>query len=166
MKVFIKNALAGFFILSNVSIYGSNPMPFQEEPTKISCLLRALSMIESGDNDKAIGKAGERSRYQILYTTWEIYSTNDFFTTSTDYETSTQVARLHLSKLIVRFHHSANRKPSIQEIYVMYNAGFSYYFNKQFDYSKVPKAIHNRSERFKNLYDKYFPDEAQFKLKI
>jgi hypothetical protein len=34
----------------------------------------ALSMIESGDNDRAIGRDGEVSRYQILPALWREYS--------------------------------------------------------------------------------------------
>ncbi|HXG49204.1 MAG TPA: hypothetical protein VNO52_16390, partial [Methylomirabilota bacterium] len=37
-------------------------------------LLEALSLIESGNNDRAIGRAGEVSRYQILPTVWRRYS--------------------------------------------------------------------------------------------
>ena len=34
--------------------------------------LSALSQIESGDNDRAVGKAGEISRYQVLKNEWRM----------------------------------------------------------------------------------------------
>ena len=38
--------------------------------TQAMNILDALSMIESGNNDKAVGKAGEVSRYQIRPSVW------------------------------------------------------------------------------------------------
>src|SRR6266567_952502 len=36
----------------------------------------ALSQIESGDNDKAVGRLGEISRYQILPDVWSAFATD------------------------------------------------------------------------------------------
>jgi hypothetical protein len=167
MNLLIKKYLVGAFTLSTLhGIPQSNVMYQRENPTNISTLLRCLSEIESGNNDKAIGRYGERSRYQILITTWQMYSDTDFYVYCTNYEMATSVARAHLSKTIIKFHNDANRKPTPAEIYVIWNAGYSYYFNKQFKMEKVPKALYNKAKRFSNLYDKFYPEEAQQKLKI
>lgn len=167
MKVLIKSALAGIISLSSIHARAtSDAMCYRDNPTNISTLLRCISEIESGNDDNAIGKQGERSRYQILQSTWYQYTSLDFHNYCYHYETASSVARIHLSKIILKFHNDANRKPTPAELYVIWNAGYSYYFHKRFDIERVPKTLYNRAKRFSNLYDKFYPEEAQQKLKL
>lgn len=136
-------------------------------PLNTNALLRALSQIETGDNDKAIGRAGERSRYQIIRDTWNIYcGSRDFFTHSKDTEVATQIARAHLSRLSVKYHTTCNKPPTPQDIYVMWNAGYGYYLLKHFRFDTVPVTIRKRAYRFQNLYEKFLKDEQQLNLKL
>ena len=71
--------------------------------------LDAISMIESGDNDHAIGGAGEVSRYQIKPYVWELYSD------STAYHNprlSARVAEQYLATLEAAFQKRTGRAPT------------------------------------------------------
>jgi hypothetical protein len=110
--------------------------------------LEALSMIESGDNDLAIGGAGEVSRYQIMPTVWRR------FTSSTDYadaQVSTWVAEQYLASLESSFQKRAGREPTDFDRYVLWNAGPSYYERIGFLSERVHRHIRERAERFVNL---------------
>ena len=68
--------------------------------------LEALSMIETADNDKTIGSAGEMSRYQIMPRTWKQY------TQSEDYQNpavSGWVAARHVQWLDTTFRAKTGR---------------------------------------------------------
>ena len=110
--------------------------------------LEALSMIETADNDKTIGSAGEVSRYQIMPRTWKQY------TQSEDYQNpavSGWVAARHVQWLDTTFRAKTGRAPTEFEIYVMWNAGLGYYAKKGFNPAKVAPSIRDRAERFQNL---------------
>src|SRR5262245_45274712 len=86
--------------------------------------LEALGMIESGDNDAAVGQAGEVSRYQIKPCVWRQY------TESREYRNqavSRWVAGRHLEELLRTFAESAKREPTDFDLYVLWNAGPTYY---------------------------------------
>ena len=55
--------------------------------------LKAISQIESGDNDSAVGLHGERSRYQIKPLVWHRYTPSQKFT---DPDVARFIARKHL----------------------------------------------------------------------
>ena len=68
----------------------------------------ALGMIESGNDDRAIGSAGEVSRYQLSPSVWKTYSK------SLDYqnpEVSLQVARQHWNYLAAYFKEKTSHTP-------------------------------------------------------
>jgi hypothetical protein len=110
--------------------------------------LEAISMIETGDDDRMVGKAGEVSRYQIMPAMWKVYSK------STDYRNvavSSKVALQHVTHLENRFRAVTGRAPTEFEIYVMWNAGMPYYGRKGYDPKRVASVIAERAERFSNL---------------
>ena len=110
--------------------------------------LEALSLIESGDNDRAIGEAGEVSRYQILPKVWRTY------TQSRDYRsrwTAGEVARRHMATLKSSFLSETGRSPADFEVYVMWNAGLNYYRRAAFNPRRVHAVIRERAERYVNL---------------
>jgi hypothetical protein len=76
----------------------------------------ALSMIESGDNDSAVGSVGEISRYQIRPTLWPGGNPHNP-------DLALNVAQTIMRARLARFEHSHhNRAPSDFEFYVLWNA--------------------------------------------
>lgn len=110
--------------------------------------LEAISMIETGDNDRAIGKAGEVSRYQLLPKTWRQYTSARNYA---DPAISSQIARQHLASLEANFRAQAGREPTDFECYVLWNAGLSYYAKVGFNARRVSSKIRERADRFVNL---------------
>jgi hypothetical protein len=60
------------FILAAAGL-GAEPAPI--DPDK---LLAAIAQVESGVHDGAVGRAGERSRYQMSESVWRKFSTEPF----------------------------------------------------------------------------------------
>lgn len=110
--------------------------------------LEALSLIESGDNDAAIGSAGEVSRFQILPHVWAHYSRSRSFR---DCRVSTHVASTHLQELSRWFEERTGRPASDFDVYVLWNAGPSYYARRGFKAARVSKVISERASRYARL---------------
>jgi hypothetical protein len=111
----------------------------------------ALGMIESGNDDRGIGRAGEVSRYQIHPSVWKVYSK------STDYwnpAISAQVARQHWNYLTNYFREFAGREPTSFDIYVLWNTRFGHYARKGFDPRRLSSMIRDRARRFVNLVNR------------
>jgi hypothetical protein len=104
--------------------------------------LSALSMIESGDDDRVVGKAGEISRYQVRKSEW--YSV----TASRNYR-DPDVARFVTLKLLERrvtsFASLYNRQPTDFEFYALWNAP------SQALTGRISRTVAERSRRFANL---------------
>src|SRR6266566_6068255 len=114
-------------------------------------LFFALGMIESGNDDRGVGRAGEVSRYQIHPSVWKLYST------STDYrnpEVSAQVARQHWNYLTNYFREYAGRAPTPFDMYVLWNTRFGHYARKGFDPTRLSSMIRDRAQRFVNLVNR------------
>jgi len=110
--------------------------------------LEAISMIESGGNDWAVGKAGEVSRYQLLPKTWRHYTT---FQAYSNPLLARQIARQHLAALEANFRARAGREATDFDCYVLWNAGLHYYARIGFQPARVHPVIRERAERFVNL---------------
>lgn len=113
-----------------------------------STRLAALGMIESGDNDTAVGAVGEVSRYQIKPWIWRQYSTCEEYQNR---ELSTQVAGQHLAELQRIFRKRTRREPDDFDLYVLWNAGPTYYGRIGFTKSRVHPVVRERAQRFANL---------------
>jgi hypothetical protein len=104
--------------------------------------LAALSMIETGNNDRMVGRAGEISRYQILKREWRSV------TNSTRYW-DPAVARAVTEKLIDRrlqqFQAVYQRGPTNFEFYALWNAP------SQVLSGRVSKVVAERCRRYSNL---------------
>jgi hypothetical protein len=110
----------------------------------------ALSLIESGDNDKAIGPHGEISRYQMQPDLWKRYApTNADWTKPED---SLGVAKAVMQQRCDAFERSMHRPPTDFEFYVLWNAPGQV--------KKPSKAVSRRAERFANVVEaqKTIPD--------
>src|ERR1043166_1876976 len=110
--------------------------------------LEAISLIESGNNDRALGTAGEVSRYQLLPNVWSSYSDSHSYANP---QVAGEVARQHLDHLEAWFQAHVGRAPTDFEIYVLWNAGPAYYARKSFSAGSVNRLVRERAERFVNL---------------
>ena len=110
--------------------------------------LEAISMLETGNNDSAVGRAGEVSRFQIMPRTWRHFTSSQAYS---DKQLSTWVADQYLGLLETTFSHRAGREPSDFDRYVLWNAGPSYYERIGFSAARVHPVIAERAQRFVNL---------------
>jgi hypothetical protein len=113
--------------------------------------LNALGMIETGNDDRAIGAAGEVSRYQLSPSVWKGYSK------STDYrnpEISLRVARQHWNYLAAYFKEKTSRPPTDFDMYVMWNTRHGYYARKNFSQRQICAVVQDRAQRFVNLVNR------------
>jgi hypothetical protein len=128
-----------------------DPKPIVASSALDSKIFFALGMIESGNDDRGIGRAGEVSRYQIHPSVWKVYSN------STDYwnpAISAQVARRHWDYLTNYFREFAGREPTSFDIYVLWNTRFGHYARKGFDPKRLSSLIRDRARRFVNLINR------------
>jgi len=110
--------------------------------------LEAISMIESGNNDTAVGPAGEVSRYQIRPRVWQQLSDSNAYE---DAAVASSVAQLHLDWLYKFYKERTGRAADDFDLYVMWNAGADYYRRAGFARDKVHSKIRGRAERYVNL---------------
>src|SRR5688572_8503923 len=110
--------------------------------------LGALSMIESADDDAAVGNVGEVSRFQIKPWIWKLYSQSE------DYQNpviASYVAERHLGTLEQAFRKQSGRQPTDFDLYVLWNAGPTYYKRIEFSKARVHPVIRERATRYANL---------------
>ena len=74
--------------------------------------LAALSMIETGNNDRMVGRAGEISRYQILKAEWRSVTNS---TRYTDPATAKAVTLKLLDRRVQNFRETYHRTPTNYE---------------------------------------------------
>jgi hypothetical protein len=101
----------------------------------------ALSQIESGDRDTALGVAGEVSRYQIKPKLWRRYAAP-----AADWEKpqdALAVAQAVMRPRCAEFERATHRQPTDFEFYILWNAPAQI--------RKPGKAVRARAERFCNL---------------
>jgi hypothetical protein len=123
----------------------NEPMPLDAKR------LFALGMIESGNDDRGVGPAGEVSRYQIQPSVWKTYSE------SRDYrepELARSVACQHWNYLVGYFSEKTGRAPTDSDMYILWNTRFGYYASKGFDSRFVNGTVRDRARRFVNLVNR------------
>ena len=104
--------------------------------------MSALSMLETGNNDAMVGRAGEISRYQILKNEWKS------ITSSTRYQDPSLAREVTLKLLeqrVGKFTRVYHRLPSDFEFYVLWNAP------AQVLRGHISQTVSGRAERFANL---------------
>lgn len=105
----------------------------------VPILLKAIADCESESNDLAIGRRGERGRYQIRYATWEMYSHQPHKVFAHVEPVARVVAIKYLTHLgFILLDH--NIHPTAQNLAQMWNAG------------TLIGGFNNFSERVNNLY--------------
>ena len=110
----------------------------------------ALGMIETGNNDSAIGGLGEVSRFQIMPSVWKHYSTSRSYR---NLDESMDVARQHWTALYEYFKKKTDREPSDFDMYVLWNTRYGYYANREFSPAKLHPVVSDRAQRFANLVE-------------
>jgi hypothetical protein len=110
--------------------------------------LAALSMIESGNNDHMVGRAGEISRYQIIKSEWHSVTKSAQYT---DRETARVVTLRLMEKRVQNFVASFNRPPTNFELYGLWNAP------SQVMQGRISRRVAERCQRFANLCDLFQP---------
>ena len=104
--------------------------------------LSALSSIETGNNDRVVGKAGEISRYQVLKAEWGSVTSSKNYT---DPNLARQVTLRLLEQRVERFKSRYNRNPNDFEFYALWNAP------NQVLTGRISRVVAERSQRFANL---------------
>lgn len=104
--------------------------------------LSALSMIETGNNDRMVGRAGEISRYQILKREWRSVTSS---TRYSDPEVAKAVTLTLVDRRVQAFQSTYNRPPTNFEFYALWNAP------GQVLHRKVSRTVAERCRRYANL---------------
>ena len=104
--------------------------------------LAALSMIETGNNDHMVGRAGEISRYQILKAEWRSVTNS---TRYSDPATARVVALRLIDRRVQNFRTSYHRSPTNFEFYGLWNAP------GQVIDRRVSRTVAERCKRYSNL---------------
>jgi hypothetical protein len=115
--------------------------------------LSALSMLETGNNDRMVGRAGEISRYQILKSEWRSVTTS---TRWTDPAVARDVTLKLIDRRVKQFRAKHGREPSDFEFYVLWNAPAQVLVR-----GKVSKVVAERAERYANLCSIKPPQQAR-----
>lgn len=102
----------------------------------------ALSMLETGDNDQAVGSAGEISRFQVLKAEWQSVTNSANYC---DCETARAVMVKIMNKRVTAFQVQFRRSPTDFEFYALWNAP------SQAMEGRITPRVAARCERFANL---------------
>ena len=107
--------------------------------------LSALSMLETGNDDRAVGSAGEISRFQVKKAEWRSVTNSANYC---DSETAQKVMIQLMDKRIHAFHDHFGRQPTDFEFYALWNAP------SQALNGKISPKVAARCERFANLCER------------
>jgi hypothetical protein len=105
-------------------------------------------MVESGNNDRGIGRAGEVSRVQILPSVWKAYSSSREYQNP---EVTFSVASQHWNYLASYFRQRVGHEPDYFDMYVLWNTRLGYYAHHGFNPSRLDATVRGRAVRFVNL---------------
>ena len=107
----------------------------------------ALSMIESGDNDRAIGPGGEVSRYQVKPAVWGRLAPAD--SNPADSRAALAVTQAIMRDRCAVFENRFHRPPTDFEFYVLWNAPAQLIGTDL--HAVVTRTVADRAQRFSNL---------------
>lgn len=110
----------------------------------------ALGMIETGNNDGAVGGAGEVSRYQIMPSVWQQYNPARNYR---DPAMSLEVAQQHWTSLYDYFRKKTGREPTDFDMYVLWNTRRGYYATHGFNPARLHSTVRDGAQRFCNLVE-------------
>lgn len=107
--------------------------------------LSALSMLETGNDDQAVGSAGEISRFQVKKAEWRSVTSSVNYS---DFETARRVMIQLMDKRIRAFYERFGRQPTDFEFYALWNAP------SQVLSGKISSKVASRCRRFANLCER------------
>lgn len=107
--------------------------------------LSALSMLETGDDDHAVGSAGEISRFQVKKAEWRTVTNSANYT---DSETARKVMLQLMDRRVHAFANRFGRQPNDFEYYALWNAP------SQALAGHISRKVASRCERFANLCER------------
>lgn len=102
----------------------------------LAAILYAISAVESGNNPRAIGKAGERSAWQFTRETWERETSLPFETATEDPSAAKVIAEKHAGN-IMRTLAIRGRKATPEAVARLWNPGAPK------DYAQRVAAVYN-----------------------
>ena len=108
-------------------------------------------MIETGNDDREVGGAGEVSRYQIMPVVWHQFSHSESYRNPA---AAQAVARHLWAALYAQFKQQAHREPTDFDMYVLWNTRYGYYARKGFDPARLGPTVRDRAQRFVNLIER------------
>ena len=107
----------------------------------------ALGAIESGDDDHAVGYAGEVSRYQIKKNIWRAYSSSSRFW---DKNEAWRIAEQVLAVRVDAYRRHTGHAPAAFDIYVLWNAPGQFQ-RVGYQQRRISRVVAERATRFTNL---------------
>jgi len=117
--------------------------------------LRALSTIESNDNDKAKGRHGEISRYQLKRSVWKQHFPSEKDRRHIPAE-ARRCAKAHLCWLELRLCLAQRvNNPQPRDVYAAWNIGLEAFSRRDYNFDRLPDSIKQRADRFTNLYTEF-----------
>jgi hypothetical protein len=135
----------------------------------IPLLLLAIAQVETGDathpqgNDAAIGKHGERSRYQIIERVWRAWTDRPFVECTTKPILARYVANAELQWRMNRLTESRRNDPIW--VAVAWHSGLSRAKTGRFRSLLHAKESLEYATRVKNIYDELLKKPCQTSLK-
>lgn len=103
----------------------------------------ALSLIESGNDDSAIGRAGEVSRYQIKPGLWHKFGGPASRLARANPQTALGIAQAIMRGRCADFERQFHRAPTDFEYYILWNAPAQI--------NRAGRAVSERARRFSHL---------------
>lgn len=142
---------SSFFLLRQLVFGGVLVLPSFPSVAQVSTpppeirehILAAIRIVETGNNRRSIGRAGERGAYQFRATTWRQHSREPFHLAHSSH--AEVVARRHFAWLAVRLE-AAGRPADPYNIALAWNAGLRATVN-----GRAPTASHRYAVRVQNL---------------
>ena len=114
----------------------------------ILAAVRVMS-VESGNNDHAVGSAGEISRFQIKKDIWRMHSYSSAFW---DQNEAWRIADKVLRMRADQFQRSTGREPGAFDIYVLWNAP-GQFRSVGYQRARISPVVAERATRFANLVE-------------
>lgn len=107
--------------------------------------LKAIDQVESGGRDRALGRAGERSRYQLTEAAWYQHTRKDF-SYAKNRMLAHGVAERHFDWIVSQLT-LADWPADVESIATAWNIGLTATIN-----NRVPSTTRDYAKRVENLY--------------
>lgn len=123
---------------------------------EIGLLLASIAAVESGNNDMAIGKAGEISRYQISPVVWEKHhkTFDPYRKGPSNLQVASQIAAAHVATIRSSIHPKI-QQDEFDEIFwvaACWNSGIAGATKAKWNKARLPRHVQDYAERVLNIY--------------